>query len=158
MILGSLHHWRAHPAHYPAAIHRALRLLETMPLDTLAAGRYPLEGERIALLIQTPLTTPAEQKRPEAHVEHADIQLLLSGRERYGVALPDGSEQLLEDRRASHDIAFYTPSPREAFIDLDPGMFLVFFPGEMHRPCCASGEPGPIRKAVVKIHRSLLVD
>ncbi|UXY13884.1 YhcH/YjgK/YiaL family protein [Chitiniphilus purpureus] len=156
MIIGDLAHWRAQPGAYPAVIGRALALLAEQPLAGLACGRYPLGQDGMMLLIQELHTAPADTKRPEAHTAHADIQLLLAGHERYGVAFADGGEQVLEDRLASHDIAFYAPPARESFIDLVPGMFLVFLPGELHRPCCASGEATMIRKAVVKVPRQLL--
>ncbi len=37
-----------------------------------------------------------------------------------------------------------------------PGDYVVFLPGELHRPCLAINEKMKIRKAVIKIHRDLL--
>lgn len=155
MIHGRLADALAQPGQYPAVISRALALLATLDLAALPAGRHPLEGDVMFLLIQEPLTGEFESKRPEAHVQHADIQLLLAGEEVYGVALAEAGLQVLEDLRDRHDIAFFGAPQREARITLRPGEFLVFWPGELHRPCCAAGSPAPIRKAVVKIHRSL---
>ena len=41
-------------------------------------------------------------------------------------------------------------------MDIEPGAFAVFMPKELHRPCLAVKEKAKIRKAVVKIHVSLL--
>lgn len=34
---------------------------------------------------------------------------------------------------------------------MQAGDFVVFYPGEVHKPLCAVGEPANVRKAVVKI-------
>ena len=44
----------------------------------------------------------------------------------------------------------------EQAIILKPGMFAVFMPGEPHKPGCVVGEPGEIKKVVVKIKADLM--
>lgn len=34
---------------------------------------------------------------------------------------------------------------------LNEGDFVVFYPGEVHKPLCAVGAPAKVRKAVVKM-------
>ena len=36
-------------------------------------------------------------------------------------------------------------------LHLNEGDFVVFYPGEVHKPLCAVGEPAKVRKAVVKM-------
>ncbi|WP_035051432.1 YhcH/YjgK/YiaL family protein [Andreprevotia chitinilytica] len=161
MILCDLANWQQQRPVLPAAVVQALELLQKQDLAGMPAGRYRFEelgaaSDKLFFMIQEMETRPASDKRPEAHREHADIQLLLVGEERYGVALPGADREVVEDRRDTHDIAFFATPAREVFVDLQPGMFAVFFPGELHRPCCCVNEPTRIRKAVVKIHRSLL--
>ncbi|KAF0811688.1 Toxin-antitoxin biofilm protein TabA [Andreprevotia sp. IGB-42] len=156
MLLSDLDNWLLQQAAFPTAVNHALTLLLQQDLAGLPTGRYPLDGDKLFFMIQEMHTRPQQDNRPEAHREHADIQLLLSGEERYGVALAGADRQVVEDLRDTHDIAFYAQPAREVFIDLQPGMFVFFLPGELHRPCCAIAAPQPVRKAVVKIHRSLL--
>jgi hypothetical protein len=41
-------------------------------------------------------------------------------------------------------------------VKLEPGNFAIFFPREGHAPCIACGEnPAPVRKVVLKLHKSL---
>ena len=94
--------------------------------------------------------------RPEAHRAYIDIQIVLSGRERYGVALPDSGLAAVEDHLADKDIAFYPPTRREFFVDLEAGQFAVFLPGEFHRPGCAADGEEKILKAVVKVRADKL--
>lgn len=156
MFIFDLDGWRTREPVLPAAVVRALASLGGRELAALAPGRYPLDEDGMFLLIQELVTRPIAESRPEAHREHADIQLVLSGTERYGVAPPDATLAPVDDLLATRDIAFY-PSPRhEWFIDLVAGQFAIFYPGDLHRPCVAVGDPAPVRKAVVKIHRRLL--
>jgi len=39
---------------------------------------------------------------------------------------------------------------------MQTGDFVVFYPGEVHKPLCAVGEPAHVRKAVVKMNVSAL--
>ncbi|MBE8359523.1 YhcH/YjgK/YiaL family protein, partial [Leptospira interrogans] len=52
---------------------------------------------------------------------------------------------------ADKDIAFLPAGTDEKHVVLQTGDFVVFFPGEVHKPLCAVGEPANVRKAVVKI-------
>ncbi|EHC28144.1 Protein yjgK [Salmonella enterica subsp. enterica serovar Gaminara str. A4-567] len=49
------------------------------------------------------------------------------------------------------DIAFLPTSVDEKTVVLNEGDFVVFYPGEVHKPLCAVGEPARVRKAVVKM-------
>ena len=44
----------------------------------------------------------------------------------------------------------------ENFVDVAPGCYCIFFSDDIHRPGCAAGEPGNVRKAVAKVKQSLL--
>ncbi|WP_172203417.1 YhcH/YjgK/YiaL family protein [Niveibacterium sp. COAC-50] len=156
MFLSDLSSWRKRAAVLPAAIVRAFEALERRDLDALEPGRYPLDEEGMFLLIQQVTTQAEAATRPEAHRDHTDIQLVLSGLERFGIAPPDPALQPVQEMFEARDIAFY-PTPRhEWFVDLAPGQFAIFYPGDLHRPCVAAGEAAPVRKAVVKLHRRLL--
>ncbi|WP_416820994.1 YhcH/YjgK/YiaL family protein, partial [Cronobacter sakazakii] len=40
---------------------------------------------------------------------------------------------------------------QEKTVVLEEGDFVIFWPGEVHKPLCAVGNPAPVRKAVVKM-------
>lgn len=54
------------------------------------------------------------------------------------------------------DLIFYKKVENECFIEARPGCYSVFFPEDIHRPACASGQPMTVRKVVVKISVKLL--
>jgi biofilm protein TabA len=139
----------------PGAIVRALEALRRADLGALAPGRYEIEGDRLFYLVQDVDLRTMEESRLEAHRKYADIQIPVSAAERYGFAWqPDLAPS--DDQFEANDLAFYPAPARENFIDAVPGTYLVFLPEELHRPCLAIEGPERIRKAVVKVHASLL--
>ncbi len=140
----------------PAAIVRALEALQNMDLLSMEPGRYELEGDKLFCLIQDVEPRSVEESQPEAHRSHADIQIPLTASERYGFSLPQAGLAATDDRLETSDIAFYAEPANEFFMDLAPGAFAVFLPKELHRPCVAIKDKAIFRKAVVKVHVSLL--
>jgi biofilm protein TabA len=139
----------------PGAIVRALEALRRVNLGALAPGRYEIEGDRLFYLVQDVDLRTMEESRLEAHRKYADIQIPVSAAERYGFAWqPDLAPS--DDQFEANDLAFYPAPDCESFIDAVPGTYLVFLPEELHRPCLAIEGPERIRKAVVKVHASLL--
>lgn len=142
----------------PAAVQRGLDYVLKQELAQSAPGKYELEGDLMFALVQEVVTRPLAEQKPESHAVYTDIQLLVSGEERLGVSRKDPGFRPVDDQFEARDIAFYdkAQSPRESEIVLQPGMFTVFFPSDIHRPCCSVSVDGPIKKVVVKIHRQLL--
>ena len=140
----------------PAAILRALETMKEIDLADIAPGRYELDGERLFYLVEDATPRPVDECSAETHRDYVDIQIPVGARERFGFSLPqDGfapSEELFPER----DIAFYPTPENEFFMDLAPGSYAVFLPGELHRSCVAFAGRKPFRKVVVKLHSCLL--
>jgi biofilm protein TabA len=156
MIVGRISDVMAQRGVLPAAVVRALETLQKVDIGALAPGRYEIEGDKLFYLVQDAELKTFAESRAEAHRAYADIQIPLDAGERFGFALAQPALAPDDDRFADKDLAFYPTPAGESFIDAAPGDFLVFLPGEMHRPCLAIGEKKTIRKAVVKVHASLL--
>lgn len=120
-----------------------------------APGRYELQSDNMVMNVMQFVTQPAADKKAELHEQYIDIQLLLAGEERifFGVS---GSARDSEAMHVEEDYQLCSEIANEQTLTLQPGMFAVFMPGEPHKPGCAIGEPGEIKKVVVKIRASLL--
>ena len=128
-------------------------LVETLSngLGGLEVGRYDLESvEGAYYMVMAGETKLAEECQPEAHRAFIDLQLLVDGRERLGMALPQELEPVV-DELDEKDYALYPVPAGEIFVDAEPGDFFVFFPGEIHRPMMAVEGPEPVRKVVIKV-------
>ena len=101
-------------------------------------------------------TKPFAETRPEVHREYIDVQFLVQGREKIGVASDTGKNAVAEDLLAQRDLLFYAGMENESTLTMTPGSFAVFFPSDVHRPACAFEQPETIRKVVVKVRLSLL--
>ena len=156
MIVGLLSDVSKQKSVLPAAVVRAIEALQKLDLSKVEAGRYELEGDKLFYLIQDVETRSLEESKSEAHHNYADIQIPLTGAERYGFSLPQADLKASDDRLATGDIAFYPAPANEFFMTIEPGAFAVFLPKELHRPCLSVKEKTKVRKAVVKIHVSLL--
>jgi YhcH/YjgK/YiaL family protein len=112
-------------------------------------GRYEIDGDRIYALVQRYLTRPADGQKSESHRKYLDVQYVASGREAMGWAQkgalePDGEYDAQKDR------ILYKDGPA-AMLPCPEGTFAVFFPDDLHKPCCALGESCPVVKIVVKV-------
>ena len=140
----------------PAPLRLALQHLRDTDFTALPAGNYDLQGKDIYVQVIDMNTKPAADCRPEVHRQYADVQFLVTGCERIGVAVDTGNHQIAEDLLATRDLLFYTDVQDETTLTMRPGSFAVFMPSDVHRPGGAIDGPEPIRKVVMKVRVSLL--
>lgn len=131
-----------------ANLDTALKFLREVDTNTLTDGRHEIDGDEVYAMVQTYETTPAAEKRFEAHRAYADIQYVASGSEiiywqRIDRLSPDGSYD------ADKDCAFYADGECVP-LPLSAGDFTVLFPQDAHKPGCNSAPIGSVRKIVVK--------
>lgn len=156
MFIGLLADVAKHKTVLPAAIVIALEYLQQEDLVNKAPGRYEIDGDKLFYMIDEPMPRMLDGCKAESHQTYTDIQLPISARERFGFALPQADLPIAENFFDTRDIAFYSTPANEFFMDVDPGSFVVFYPGELHRPCVVIDQQKPFRKVVVKVHASLL--
>ncbi|GKX53421.1 YhcH/YjgK/YiaL family protein [Budvicia aquatica] len=157
MMICDLKDWPREKYAFHPVIHQAIEFIQQTDFTALQPGKIDIIPGKMFCLLQEMNTVPALQMRSESHFDFVDIQYLLQGEETIGVARQLGDETIVEERR-QHDIVFYQQVHNEAFVSLRPDMFAIFFPRDLHRPCCQSNEPCFIRKAVIKIDLSLFTE
>lgn len=140
----------------PAALNAAIAYLRHTDFSDMEPGRYPIDGDKMIAIVQTPMTQPWETGMPEFHQRYIDIQYLLEGEELIGYLPANPTLENAKDQLLERDIAFVHPQANETRLVLTPGMFAVFFPGELHKPCRALNTPMPIKKVVIKIAVDLI--
>lgn len=140
----------------PAPLRRALAHLRDTDFAAKPAGNYDLEGKDIYVQVIDMTTKPAAECKPEVHRQYADVQFLVRGRERIGVAAETGKFAVAEDLLAARDLLFYADVADEATLSMRPGSFAVFLPTDVHRPGCAFDGAEAIRKVVMKVRVALL--
>lgn len=135
--------YRCLNGHFRTAIDFLLRA----DLGALSLGRIEIDGEDVYAIASEQVLS-AENQTWEAHARYADMQIILSGAERFGWA-PAGGE-IPETFDAAKD--FCACSGARGFdFSLSGGEFAVFFPGEAHRPNNPAGEMSESIKLILKV-------
>ncbi len=128
--------------------------LAAVPLD--ATERVEL-GDGVFALEQAYLAKPPALGKWEAHQDHIDVQVIVSGRELMGVTEVT-LLTLAEDHRPARDLMFYAPFDQGSTLRVATGELAVFYPADGHMPSLADGAPSLVRKTVVKVPVAALND
>jgi biofilm protein TabA len=147
MIAGNIHHLHGW---LPQELRQAIEHVKAHVTDATPLGKHDIDGNRLFYLISEDSTAPFAERRAEYHARYLDIQIILKGVEGMTFSTePAGQPDT--DWLADKDIAFLPEGVQEKTMVLSEGDFVVFYPGEVHKPLCAVGAPAKVRKAVVKM-------
>ena len=136
-------------------LQQALTLAVAANLQEKTPGRYELQGDNIFMNVMQFATQSPEQKKAELHREYIDIQVLLSGEERFLFGMTDSARQC-EEMHVEDDYQLCSQIADEQAMVLKPGRFVIFMPSEPHKPGCVVKAPMDIKKVVIKVRASLL--
>ncbi len=156
MIFGHVNDFESAFSWLPQPLKIAVDHLKRTDFAKLPTGNYDLQGKDIHVQVIELTTRPFAETRPEVHRQYIDVQFLVRGREKIGVASDTGNNVVAEDLLAERDLLFYAGMENESTLTMTPGSFAVFMPSDVHRPACAFEQPEAIRKVVVKVRASLL--
>jgi|SRR6185437_13858298 len=126
----------------------AFDFLKNHDLTKLLPGKYPIDGDNVYAAVTNDPTKDFEVSKWESHLKYIDLQYVISGEEKIGVA-PASTLTITDPYNKENDVAHYT-GPGKIF-DAKPGTFFLFFPGTAHRPNITAGGNKPDLKIVIKI-------
>ncbi len=126
----------------------AFDYLYSTDLEALPDGKYAIDGERLFALSFRYNSQPVEAGTWEAHRRYADLQYIVRGEERMGIGLQGRLEEKPYDE--SRDCIFMNGEYTD-IVTVKAGEFVIFWPGEAHKPNLAVAAPAPVAKVVVKI-------
>jgi YhcH/YjgK/YiaL family protein len=133
--------------HLHPAFRKAGEFLAREDLQTLAEGRYEIEGEALFALVSLNEGKGREKARLEAHRKYIDVQFCVSGKDVIGVRPLAECETVATPYDGTKDILFFEEPSRE-WISLEGDRCAVFFPEDAHAPLAGTG---PCKKIVLKI-------
>ena len=126
---------------------RAFEFIKTQNLDSIAVGKYPIDGTDIHASVTEKEGGPAAIAKFEAHNNNIDIQVCIAGVERMGWKPRKECTQPKEAYNAEKDVTFFNDQP-DMYFQLKAGQFAIFFPEDVHAPMIGEGV---IKKLVVKV-------
>lgn len=120
-------------------------------LSSLPVGRHDIDEDNVFAIINEYTTKPFEECDPESHRDYADIQIMVTGTEKFGYA-PLNGQQPSVAYNEEKDVALYSiPEEDLSYIRLSPGQFIIFFPTDIHQPEVYNKAPELVKKLVLKI-------
>lgn len=146
MVVDSLSHITRYKGLHPN-LDTAIEWLSRYTPTELENGRNAIDGDRVFLSIMDAELRDAETAAFEYHRRYADLQFVLSGSEHWGFTEEAESKG---DFHFTEDCGFASGTENAGGI-LKEGCFVLFFPGELHKPGCRAPACTRVRKAVIKI-------
>lgn len=129
----------------------AFTFLKTKDLDQLKPGVYVIDSGNVIATVSEGPAKKIEDVKWEAHRNFNDLQYIIKGKARMGVApSADTRAALIVPYTNSTDNENFTNDGGEYF-NADPGIFFIFSPQEMHRPAIKVPGNNVIKKIVIKV-------
>ncbi|TDX01337.1 YhcH/YjgK/YiaL family protein [Dinghuibacter silviterrae] len=128
---------------------KAFAWLRQTDLGTLPKGRYDIEGDRVFAMVNEYETVDPQGQKMESHRVHIDLQYMARGTELVGHDFLR-AQQPSKAYDPDTDFMLYDENP-SFFSRFEEGMFAIFYPEDLHMPNIHPGEPGWVKKVVVKI-------
>lgn len=116
-------------------------------LSQLPNGKIVIDGENVFVNIMDADLRKSDDATFEIHHLYADLQIDIEGEEYWECSSDDIAESNFD---VTNDIGFFSGSAYANGI-LGNGRFVIFFPGEPHKPSCQTTTCRHLRKAVFKI-------
>jgi len=145
--LSQLSWYKTVSPHFAKAIDFAL----STDLASLPVGRHDIDGDNVFAIVNEYTTKPLEECDPECHRDYADIQVMITGTEKFGYAPLSGQQPSVAYDEEKDVALFSIPGDDLSYIRLSPGQFIVFFPSDIHQPEVCNQQPELVKKLVLKI-------
>ena len=130
---------------------KAIQYVLATDFTSMEPGKYQIDGENIFAIVNEFTTKPKEECDPESHQDYADIQIIISGTERFGYT-PLTTQVATTPYNPEKDVALYSIAEEELdYLTLKTGQFIIFFPSDIHQPELYTRQPDLVKKVVVKV-------
>jgi YhcH/YjgK/YiaL family protein len=128
---------------------KAIDYIVTNNLLIAEPGTVLVDGEDIKAIIMEGNCVPAEESLAgfECHNTYIDIQIVLKGKESVGWRARTSCSMPKGEYSEEKDVLFYADAPT-LFFELQAGMFIIYFPEDVHAPMIGEGH---IKKVVMKV-------
>jgi biofilm protein TabA len=130
---------------------KAFAFLKSNDLPSLEIKRYEIDGDNAYAPVSEYLSKTEEEGKFEVHRRYIDIQYVINGEEKIGLAPLANRRDVITPYNDENDIEFLTVSDSD-YHKATPANFFIFFPSDIHKPGMRTGQDSvTIRKIVVKV-------
>jgi biofilm protein TabA len=130
---------------------KAFAYLKETNLDSITPGKYAIDGDNVYAIVSEGKPKLLEEIKWEAHRKYIDIQYVILGKEKMGLASVSKAAAI-DEFSESKDIGFYTiPDSDSKYYTAEPGTIFLFFPQDAHRPGIGAEGCDWDKKIVIKV-------
>jgi len=140
----------AHYSAHSSLWNQVFSYLSSTDLEHLVTDTYFIAGDSIRVIVQEYETSDRMDLHYEAHRKYIDLQYVITGKERIGIADLDQKKMVVKPYHEQEDIGFYEIGGGD-LRQADNQVFFIFFPWDAHMPCIRSDESITVKKIVFKI-------
>jgi biofilm protein TabA len=133
----------------PALWNAAFAYMKNKRLDTLATGRHEIAGEMLFASVTDGPSKELDKATWESHKKYIDLQYVIRGKERIGVA-PASGALITKQYDENKDVMNYEVTDGLYYM-AEPEIFFLFFPSDAHRPNIKVEGFDVVKKIVLKI-------
>lgn len=126
---------------------KAFDFINSTNLENTASGNYEIDGEDIFAIVNEYETKHVDDCNFEGHYRYIDLQYVISGYEYIGLELK--SDQIPMEQNPEKDYDFY--QLKSTLVKFESGMFMIFFPDDLHMPGVHIENSSHVKKVVIKI-------
>jgi biofilm protein TabA len=130
---------------------KAFAFLKETNLDTISPGKYAIDGDNVYAIVSDGKPKLFEETKWEAHRKYIDIQYIILGKEKMGLA-SISKATAIDEFSEPKDVGFYNiPDTDSKYYTAEPGTLLLFFPQDAHRPGIRTEGCDWDKKIVIKV-------
>ncbi|MEP6727067.1 MAG: YhcH/YjgK/YiaL family protein [Bacteroidota bacterium] len=128
---------------------KAFEYISKTDLNAAEPGKYEIDGDNLkaAYAAKKGMTAEESVAKFECHNKHIDIQVCISGVEKFGWKPREKCKAPNGDYNETKDVQLYTDTP-DMYFELTNGQFVILFPEDVHAPMIGADE---IKKLVIKV-------
>lgn len=156
MVVGHIKNINLDKYRFPESVQRGFEYILTHDFTEMAPGRYVIDGDKLYANLDSYVTRVKEECRPEAHRKYIDIQYIVKGQEIIGYSSVLDGLNISEPYDEKRDIIFFEDMHAESGLVMTEGMYAIFYPQDVHRPCCQIEKSEDMLKVVVKVQVDVL--
>ena len=129
-------------------IAEALQYIQANDMSQVQPGRYEIDGKRLIMIVFESKNTNTDECRLEGHRRYIDLQYWVSGSELMGHEILD-AQPVLDDYDDEIDCVFHNCIA--SYTRFLPGMFVIYFPSDLHTSVSDPLSDEKVKKIVFKI-------
>ena len=125
----------------------AIDFIQNHSLAELENGKHVVDGENVFVNVMDADLRNVEVAKFEFHYRYADLQIDLTGSEGWEWSDEESEKETYDP---SGDVGFQMADTKSYGV-IGDGRFVLFVPGELHKPGIVTKVSSSVHKAVVKI-------